>query len=240
MCSWVMLPAPRARSGAQRRHCAGTQWDARRCAHRVGAASGRHPAFVAHVGRHRPLHSGQAGLAERLDEVAVWVEPHLVATVDGVYLGNSHRRQCQSAPAGHYRSAAAREVDPRSPGQCPSRHLLSDSPNAGQRRRRPAFDAAAMLFARRPSRIQHAIVEIGEASSGFIQFVAMASMSAAATSAPWAAIVQPLAQSGFRVMARSPTSWASGMLKIDRPVGRPVCPGAPINAMSFVLITSLN
>jgi hypothetical protein len=32
-------------------------------------------------------------LAERLDDVAVWAQPHLVASVDGVYLGDRHRRR---------------------------------------------------------------------------------------------------------------------------------------------------
>jgi hypothetical protein len=57
--------------------------------------------------------------------------------------------------------------DSRSPGRCPPRQLLSNAPNDGQRRRRPAFDAAAMVFARRRSRICLAIVEIGDDSSGF-------------------------------------------------------------------------
>jgi hypothetical protein len=46
-----------------------------------------------------------------------------------------------------------------------------DAPNAGQRRRRPAFDAAAVVFARRRSRIQQVSLEIGGVSSGFLHFV---------------------------------------------------------------------
>jgi hypothetical protein len=38
----------------------------------------------------------------------------------------------------------------------------------------PAFDAAAAVFARRRGGIQQVIVEIGDISSGFLQFVATA------------------------------------------------------------------
>src|ERR1700743_167646 len=76
--------------------------------------------------------------------------------------------------AGHCRWAAAPEVDPRWPERCPPRQLLSDAPNAGRRRRRPTFGAATTVFAPRRSRTPWVIVEIGDASSVFLPFVAMA------------------------------------------------------------------
>jgi hypothetical protein len=66
------MPVPRARSGAREDTAQVSSGTPAGAAHRVGAASGRHLAFVAHVRGHRPLHSKQAGVAERLDDVAVW------------------------------------------------------------------------------------------------------------------------------------------------------------------------
>jgi hypothetical protein len=65
----------------------------------VGAALGRRLPFIAHIRGHRALHSSQAWLAERLDEVAVWAEPYLVASVDRVYLSDRYRR-CAATSAG--------------------------------------------------------------------------------------------------------------------------------------------
>jgi hypothetical protein len=63
--------------------------------------------------------------------------------------------------------------------------MVLDAPNGGQGRRRPAFDIAAMMFARLQSCVWQTIVEIGEASSGFLQFVAMgAALIDAATFSP--------------------------------------------------------
>jgi hypothetical protein len=45
-------------------------------------------------------------LAERLDEVAVWAQPHLVASVDGVYLGDRHRRRTARNAGRHPLGAA--------------------------------------------------------------------------------------------------------------------------------------
>jgi hypothetical protein len=103
-------------------------------------------------------------LAERLDEVAIWL---------------SRRRRRTACNAGRHPLGTADGLqrvklvlDRRD-----SFHRgisFSDAPNTGQGRRRPAIDAAAVVFARRRSRIQLAIVDIDDASSGFLQFVVMA------------------------------------------------------------------
>ena len=84
MRSRIMMPVPLARSGAQRRHCAGVELGRPQVLHTGWVPHRRrHLAFVAHVGGHRPLHSSQAGLAERLDEVAalgsasIWSHPSM-------------------------------------------------------------------------------------------------------------------------------------------------------------------
>jgi hypothetical protein len=47
-------------------------------------------------------------LTERLDEVTVWAQPYLVTSVDGVYLGDGHRRRTACNSGRHPLGAADR------------------------------------------------------------------------------------------------------------------------------------
>lgn len=196
MRSPFITPATRSRSGAQRRRRANIQWDARRLHTPAGCRIGtpsrvRHPhrspspiaQWPGSLGRaSQPGHRLGLAPSGRIRPRRVSRRPPPPAL----------RMLCRSTPPAQYRWAAATEADPRSPERCPQRKLAAGAPNAGQRRR-PRVDAAADVFARRRSRIQQAIVGVGKASSGLLQFLAMGS----------AAITRPARPPPQRPVARS-------------------------------------
>ena len=176
MRSRVMMPVTLARQRARRRRCAGIEWDARRCCTPVGCRIGtpsracRPRTWPSPVAVNRQAWQSVSTTSPAVGLSPICSHPWIAVFSATATAGAPHAMPVDTR--WHCRWATACEVDPRSRERCRSRHLLSDAPNAGQRRRRPAFDAAAMVFARRWT--QQAIVEIGQRFIGFLPFVVMA------------------------------------------------------------------